>query len=391
MQYILTKEDLFSDLKKAFECAKKHKSRKSYVIEFEKDLDNNLSELCEDLWNRKYEALPSYCFIINHPKMREIFAANFRDRIVHHLYYNYVYGLFENTFITDSYSCRDNKGTHYGIKRLSEHIRKESLNYQQDAYILKMDIKGYFIHINRNKLLEITLNTLDKMSEHKINGSSDRWTDVIDFDFIKYLSKKIILLDPTKNCIYRSNKTDWIGLPKSKSLFKTKDNCGLPIGNLTSQLLSNVYLNVLDQYIKRELKCRHYGRYVDDFYIVSNDKDFLKSIIPMIDNFLKENLGLEIHHGKTIINNYNQGVEFLGAYIKPYRNYISNKTLKRIKRQLYEIKHGIIKKKNLECTVNSFLGVFSHYKSYNIKKDLSNMLIKFGNFNKNYTKYFSYH
>lgn len=391
MPYKITKDQLFFDLYAAFLCAKKHKSNKDYVKKFEENLYENLSELCDELWNRTYKSKPYVCFVIEYPKKREIFAANFRDRIVHHLFYNYTYALFDSTLIEDSYSCRIGKGTYYGIERLDHHIRSCSENYTKKTYVLKMDIRGYFIHINRIKLLEITENTLNRLRTHKVSGINDgkEWQDILDFDFILYLNREIILTNPTINCIFHSRKECWNGLPKSKSLFYTNENCGLPIGNLTSQLLSNVYLNILDQYIKRVLKCKHYGRYVDDFYIVSNDKEKLLSYILLIKTFLKEELFLDLHMGKTRIINSNYGVEFLGAYIKPNRIYISNQCLRRIKSQLYDPKY-LENNKNLIASINSYLGLFTHYKSNNIKKLLFlNLpyLQKIGEFNDNFTKF----
>jgi RNA-directed DNA polymerase len=367
MGYTLTQKRLLFDLYIAFECAKKNKSNKLYVKQFEKNLYNNLTDLCDELWGRRYSPLPSYCFIINEPKKREIFAANFRDRIVHHLYFNYVHQLFENTFIEDSYSCIKNRGTHYGIKRLEEHIRKESQNYAKECYVLKMDIRGYFIHINRKRLLEISTDVLNSMKRHK-SPNGKMWEEVIDFDFIQYLNKELITLDPTINCIFRSKKEDWDGLPYSKSLFHTNENCGLPIGNLTSQLLSNVFLNVLDQYMKRELKCKHYGRYVDDFFVVSKDRECLREIIPLVKKFLMEKLDLELHMGKTKIINVKYGVEFLGAFVKPYRTYISNTTFKRMKNKISKYKNGNISETPLP-NINSYLGILSHYKSFNLRAE----------------------
>lgn len=388
MFYILKKECLYNDLLNAYKKAKLNKTSKKYVISFEKKHEEKLKKLCDDLYNKKYEPSQSSCFIVNHPKKREIFAAQFIDRIVHHLYFEYTHELFENSFITDSYSCIKNKGTHYGITRLKKHILKESQNYKKECYVLQMDIKGYFIHINRIKLIEIVNKQLDKLKNHK-NKQGVIFEKYLDFDFIKYLGEKIISNNPTNKCNIISPKFEWIGLPQSKSLFYTEENCGLPIGNLTSQLLSNVYLNEFDQFVKRELKCKHYGRYVDDFYIVSCDKKFLHYIIPKIKEFLKEKLLLDIHDGKTKITNVKQGIEFLGAFIKQYRTYISNKTLNRIKNKLFKMQNDGIKEGPM-FTINSYLGILKHYSSFNIRKELFNkitVLYKFGVFNKNYTKF----
>ena len=392
MSYRINKVRLLFDLYTAFENAKKNKSNKPYVLMFEQNLHNNLVDLCNELLERRYKPLPSFCFIVNEPKKREIFAANFRDRIVHHLYFDYVHQLFENTFIADSYSCIKNRGTHYGVHRLEKHIREESQNYSKECYCLKMDIRGYFIHINRIKLVEITEGVFDRMRRHK-SSNGKMWEDIIDFDFVNYLNREIIMLDSTHKCIFRSKRGEWIGLPNSKSLFYTEENCGLPIGNLTSQLLSNVFLNVLDQYMKRELKCKHYGRYVDDFFIVSRNKDRLRKIIPLISNFLKEKLGLDLHMGKTRIINVKYGVEFLGAFIKPYRTYIANKTVKRIQTKLNTYKNREIIA-NPMATVNSYLGILSHYSSFRLRVRVFvpiRQIYKFGYYSFNLRKMINIH
>lgn len=387
IMFCLTKKRLLLDLYIAYNDAKRHKSNRNYVKDFEKDLHNNLLDLCSELYSRTYQAQPSTCFIITYPKKREVFAANFRDRIVHHLYFNYTHILFEQTFIQDSYSCIKNRGTHYGVNRLEKNIKKCSNNYNISSYTLKMDIQGYFMSIDREILLKIVNHTLDKMKHHKYNNNL--WGNILDFDFIKYLSKEIILLDPTQNCIFKSHKKDWFGLPKSKSLFTTKKNCGLPIGNLTSQLFSNVYLNTLDQFVKRTLKCKYYGRYVDDFYIVHTNKKELHQYIKKIDCFLKEKLHLNVQQGKTVIINNKYGVEFLGAFIKPYRKYISNHSFKRIKKNISNLECN----RNMEylfASINSYLGILKHYKSFNIILDLllkHHFILKKGYFNNNLTKY----
>ena len=301
--------------------------------------------------------------------MREVFAAHFRDRIVHHLFYNYTYKVFEKTFIYDSYSCIKNRCTHFGIERLKHHILSVSKGYTKPCYVLKIDIKGYFMNINRKILLELSRKTLLKNKTQ------------YDYEFVDYLLEMIINSNPMDNCNVWGELSDWNNLPKDKSLFYAKENCGLPIGNLSSQLFSNVYMNVFDQYIKRKLKCRHYGRYVDDAYIVSEDRNYLKNLIPEITVFLQDKLGLELHPYKTRIFDAYHGVEFLGAYIKHFRTYISSSTLKRIKKKLVDI--NVQDKKYLQSSINSFLGVFSHYESYCLRRILfgnNERLKKEGNF-----------
>ena len=137
MAYRLTRDALMLDLYAAFICAKRHKAKKPYVLHFERNLKENIESLCDDLWTRRYKPEPSTCFVIQRPKKREVFAAQFRDRIVHHLYYNYTHELFERTFIQDTYSCIPGRGTHYGIERMTQHIRKESHNWQPTALVLQ--------------------------------------------------------------------------------------------------------------------------------------------------------------------------------------------------------------------------------------------------------------
>lgn len=368
--YHLTKEDLLRDLYIAFYDARKHKTTKPYVRFFERNLKDELELLCEELWDRTYKAEPSRCFIIEYPKKREVFAAQFRDRVVHHLYFNYTHELYESTFIQDSYSCIKKRGTLYGINRLNKHIRSESLNYTIPCWALNIDIRGYFMHINRKKLLTVAQAAILKMANHKVLRSNEKvyWHNIIDIDFVLWLTEEIVLLDPKDNCIKASRECDWEGLDKNKSLFNTEDGYGLPIGNLTSQLFSNVYLNVFDQFAKRKLKCKHYARYVDDARIISCDKQWLFSIVPTIRTFLKDILDLELHMGKLQIVNTTQGAEFLGGYIKHYRTYVSNNALKRANKKLSELNYN--NKDSVWRSTCSYLGMMIHYSSYNIRKAL---------------------
>ena len=171
----------------------------------------------------------------------------------------------------------------------------------------------------------------------------------------------------TQGCRIIGPRSDWEGLPHSKSLFHSPEGCGLPIGNLTSQLFSNVYLNEFDQFVKRELKCRHYGRYVDDFYIVSSDKAWLGSLVPKITGFLSSRLGLAVHEGKTEIRSVKDGIEFLGAFVLPYRTYLSRATLRRMDEKLFELeKEG--RSAHVGNALNSYCGLLSYWNNYNVRQ-----------------------
>ncbi len=173
-------------------------------------------------------------------------------------------------------------------------------------------------------------------------------------------------MNPLEHCQRLGSERDWDLLPSSKSIFYASADCGLPIGNLSSQLFSNVYMNAFDQFVKRELGCRHYGRYVDDAYVVAADKQQLALLVPRIETFLNHTLHLEVNRDKLKITDAYRGVEFLGAFIKPFRTYVSHATWHRIQRK---VKYNTYSDpKQLRASVNSFLGVLSHYASYRLRR-----------------------
>ena len=354
-----TPHRLLEDLYRAYLAARRHKRGKGYQVRFEMNQERELVRLRDELLARTYEPRRSSCFIIHEPKMREVFAAEFRDRVVHHLFYDYTHEVFERTFIADSYSCIKGRGTHYGIERLKHHVRSCTQNWSRDAYVLKLDIRGYFMHIDRGILLARCRELLAKAracgGEGVFGGASA--------EFVDYLLEKICLLNPLANCRVIGDLGEWRKLPGDKSLFCTEEGCGLPIGNLSSQLFSNVYLGMLDEFVKRDLGVRHYGRYVDDIYVVSETKDELKALIGPIRTYLKERLGLGLSEEKTRIVATRHGVEFLGAFVKPFRTYACRRALKRIGERLRRMSPRM-RPERAQAVVNSSLGVLSHYDSF---------------------------
>ena len=325
----------------------------------------------ENINTVNYQPGESIAFIVNKPVKREIFAADFRDRIVHHLIINKLNPLFEKDFIYDSYACRVGKGTHYGIKRVDTFIRQCSKNYSEDCFVLKLDIQAFFMNINRKMLF-------DKLHSYIL----DKYQKP-DQKIVLVLCRKIIFYSPVDNCIIKGLKSDWDGLPKSKSLFHTPKDRGLPIGNLTSQVFANFYLNSFDHFIKNVLKVRFYGRYVDDFVIVHKDKEYLKSLIPEIKKFLSDELFLTLHPDKIYLQHYSKGVKYLGAVIKPDRIYIANRTKGNFYNSIIRYNEAAENHKpdraelqEIQCSINSYLGIMIHYKSYNIRKSY---LIKYLN------------
>ncbi len=381
---------ILCDLFRAYYDARKKKRFSFSALSFEKNYETNLFKLYEEILNGKYVISPSVCFVSFKPLQREIFAADFRDRIVHHFIYNYISPIFERLFINDTYSCRFGKGTSGGVKRLDHFIRSCSNNYKKDCYILKLDIRGYFMNIDHSILyqkVEVTLNRYRKREN-------------FDIDLILKLVQQIIFHDHKKGCYQKGKPEDWVGLPKNKSLFFAKTNKGLPIGNLTSQLFGNVYLNEFDHFIKYELGCNYYGRYVDDIIIVDQNKAYLKSIVPLINDYLKNELLLEIHPKKIYLQHYAKGVKFLGAFLKPYRIYIGNQTkgnfYKRIQywNNFLATKDFNFFKDDLSSflfSINSYLGIMGQYKTYRLRKKiltqtLSDEFLNYVHFSDNYGK-----
>ena len=278
-------EELFQTY---FEC-RKNKRNTINALLFEKHFERNLFLLEQELISGTYRPGRSIAFIVNKPVKREIFAADFRDRIVHHWIINKLNPLMESIFIKDSYSCRVGKGTHYGIKRIYEFIRSCSVNYKNDCYILKLDIEGFFMHINRN----ILFNRLHNLILKHYFG--------VNKLLLINLCKIIIFNKSIENCIIKGKKSDWNNLPKNKSLFNSPRGRGLPIGNFTSQVFANFYLNPFDHFIKTTLNIRYYGRYVDDFIIIHKNKDYVKSLVPIIRKYLKNELNLTLHPKKIYL------------------------------------------------------------------------------------------
>lgn len=345
-----------------FEC-RKNKRNTLNALDFEIDYEDNLVELLDEILSGDYQPGRSIAFIINKPVKREIFAANFRDRVVHHWLIARLNPLFEGLFIYDSYASRFGRGAHFGIKRVRHFIQKCSKNHQKDCYILKLDIASFFVSINRVILW--------KMLKDFICQNYFQKDKMIVLD----LAAKIALNNPTVFCIKKGDFADWMSFPWHKSLFYARRDCGLPIGNLTSQVFANFYLNEFDHFIKKDLGLRFYGRYVDDFVLVHEDKNFLKSVLPKMAGFLQERLGLRLHPGKIYLQHYNKGVSFLGVYIKPRYILIGRRTkgnfFETIQKQnnIIETRRpNFGERQNCLGSINSYLGIMIHYHTFHLRQ-----------------------
>jgi retron-type reverse transcriptase len=374
-------EILLEDLFKAYYDARRNKRNTANQLKFEIQMEDNLLSLYHQLEERTYRPGRSVAFIIDEPVKREVFAAGFSDRVIHHLYFNYVNEIFERSFIDDSYSCRKGRGTSYGIKRLEHHIRSCSRNYTRETWILKLDLSGYFMSIDRQKLYDKVVATLNKYADRR-NLRGELYREALDYDLLMFLTRVIIFHDPLEDCFIKSDLSEWEGLPNDKSLFTSAPGTGLPIGNLTSQLFSNVYLNDFDQWIKRTLKVRHYGRYVDDFYLIDTSNDVLTDALTRIREYLRENIGIKLHPHKIYRQPVVRGVQFLGAIIKPYRIYMAKRTVRNFKRAMARgDKFYRHRPRQLLEVLNSYLGLMMHHKTYKLRKfvlDKNGWIFRFG-------------
>ena len=341
------------------ECRKRKRTTVN-AMKFEINFMEKITELCNNVNNRTYKIGKSITFLITQPKLREVFAASFDDRVIHHIIFDRVNPLFEKVFITDSYSCREGKGTLYGVSRLSEKIQILSNNYTEDVWIGKFDIKGFFMSISKSKLW--------KMLEDFILTNYHE----ADRDTLLYLTEKTVLHAPQKYCIRKTPKWKWKALPKDKSLFTCNPDCGLPIGNLTSQCFANFYLNEFDHFMEN-LFSGYYGRYVDDFYVVARTKKEITDRINDIKNFLWNKLGLKLHDKKLYIQRYDRGVKFIGTVVKKDRKYTGNLTRGNIVKTIHHFNVVCATYEAAEkfcCVINSYFGFMKYTNSKRLKKKL---------------------
>lgn len=340
-----------------FDC-RRLKRNTANALAFELDYEKECIELWQELNERRYEPQRSIVFVVNLPVKREIFAADFRDRVVHHLIARRIYPLLEKQFLIDSYSTQKGKGTLFGIQRVEDHIRQCSENYTKDCWVMKLDIQGFFMSMDKHVLY------------HRIMTFLYERYDGNDLDLLEYMLRKTIYNRPEKNCFRKMPPKCWEGLPANKSLFGTDGLHGLPIGNLTSQLLALLYLDPLDHLITEDWGIVHYGRYVDDMVLVHPSKERLLEVRGLISEWLQTQ-GLTLHPRKTYLQHCAKGVRFVGSVIKPGRKYISSRTMGNFHRKLFHQNHLVESGRLLTedevrkfvAVVNSYMGMMLHFQS----------------------------
>ena len=329
----------YDNLLCAFEKAKKGKCSKLYVINFEKNLNQNLLNLRNELVFKKYKPKPLKTFILHDPKTRKISKSDFRDRIVHHAICNIIEQIFEKRFIYDSYANRIGKGTFKAIERFDCFKRKVSKNNIRTCYILKAGIKHYFETVVHQILMSLI--------KRHIN----------DEDLLSLV--QIVL----------SNYSDNV---------KCK---GMPLGNLTSQFFANIYLHELDFFVKQHLRVKYYIRYVDDFVILHHSKKVLSECKIKIEEFLRSNLDLELHPDKTKIVRLENGANFLGFRVFFNHKLVRKKNMKKFERKFNEMKklykNGNIDREKIVEKFEGWLAYIQHANTYKYRRHLVRQFNKY--------------
>ncbi|CAN5715809.1 RNA-directed DNA polymerase [soil metagenome] len=298
----------------------KGKRSKGDVQEFSSLLMHHIAQLHDDLKSKTYAHGGYTHFKISDPKPRDIHKALVRDRLLHHALYRKLYPFFDETFISDSYSCREDKGTHKAMDRFRTFARKVSRNNTKSCYVLKCDIRKFFASIDHAVLMDILRSRIQDQN-------------------ILWLIGRV-----------------------TESFSSGEPGRGLPLGNLTSQLLVNIYMNEFDQFVKHSLKAKHYVRYADDFVFLSSDRACLEGLLPRISAFLNEKLKLELHPQKVHIRTYASGVDFLGWVHFPDYRVVRTATKRRMFRNLSDSASP--------AQLTSYMGLLSHGNTFKLRKRL---------------------
>ena len=287
----------FENLHRQYLICRRNKRNTLNALRFEARQEQNLLDLQAALIDRTYVPSRSVCFFVQKPKLREIFAADFRDRVVHHVLVDYLERIWEPIFIHDSYACRKGKGVHAGVERLTRFIRQITRNGSRPAWYLQLDVHNYFMSIDKRILFDLLA------------------PNIADDDAL-WLTKVLVFHDCTENFVIKGDAGLLEKMPPHKTLFHAPPGKGLPIGNLNSQFFANVYLNELDQFVKHRLKCRHYLRYCDDFVLLAESPEQLMAWREQIARWLHERLRLQLNPKRQRLRPVSDGVDWLGYIVR---------------------------------------------------------------------------
>jgi RNA-directed DNA polymerase len=296
------------DLVQAWLDCRRAKRHSKSAQAFELDAERNLCQLRDRLLDGSYRPGRSICFVVTRPKPREVWAATFTDRVVHHLLYNHIGERFERAFIANTSACIKGRGTLYAAQRLEHDVRSITGNWARPAYYLKCDLANFFVSIDK-RILQQQLHA--RIAE-------PFWRDLAD---------TILLHDPRTDFELHGDRALLARVPAHKQLANAPALTGLPIGNLSSQFFANVLLDALDQHVKHRIRARYYGRYVDDFYLLHESAEWLNAARAEIEAFLPARLHLQMNQAKTILQPIERGIDFVGQVIKPWRRTTRRRTV----------------------------------------------------------------
>ncbi|OAI85004.1 reverse transcriptase [Pseudomonas putida] len=336
-----------------YDC-RRHKRNTASARRFEQNMEANLLDLFDELQAGTYRPGRSICFVVTRPKAREVWAAEFRDRIVHHLLYNRIAPGIERSFIADSCACIPGRGTLYAGKRMEAKVRSQTQNWSRPGFYLKCDLANFFVSIDKR--------VLAGQLQQRI---TDPWW--------RTMALQVLWHDPREDYEIRSPRHLFNRVPQHKRLTTQPAHLGLPIGNLSSQFFANVYLDALDQFCKHELKVRHYIRYVDDFVLLHESPQQLNEWLFRIEQFLPS-LGARLNPSKTILQPIDRGVDFVGHVIKPWRRTTRKKSVAQAMKRT-----AAVPAENLRETANSYFGLLSQA-SHSLKDraELANLILRRG-------------
>ena len=357
----------------AYEDCLKGKRSSAQALEYMPDAANDLPRLAREAWDGTYKPSTSTCFMVTFPKLREVFAAAFRDRIIHHWICLRMLPLFEQRckeLGNVSHACRKGYGTKSAIRQVQEGMIRVSNHLQKKAWVYKGDIVGFFMNISKQRMWEM----LEELIQEKYLGEHK--------DILLRLVKVIVSHEPQKDCEIRSDLKMWGKIEANKSLFFNEDGKGEPIGNLTTQLFAGYYMSFLDKFVRDVFKGKNYAytRSVDDFVIVCDDKAFLKRAIHGIEIYTEERLGLQCHSDKTYLQPVSHGVKFLGQIVYPHRRYTINRTIgrfvERVKQCVKECQGPMtdIRKGYWWQVLNSYFGFLTQTNEYRARGKILKML-----------------
>lgn len=323
-------QTLFSleNLVRQYHACRRHKRNTVNALRFEARQELHLLALRDDLCARSYQPGRSVCFFVKRPKLREIFAADFRDRVVHHVLVSHLETIWEPVFIHDSYACRRGKGVHAGVARLQQFMRQATANGTREAFALQLDVRSYFNSIDKPILFKMLAARLDARRQ---SDAEALW-----------LCEQLVFHDCTQAPVFRGDPSLVDKLPAHKTLFHAPPGKGLPIGNLNSQFFANVYLNALDQFVKHELKCRWYARYCDDFVLLAHSREQLLAWRERIRAFLGERLALELNGARERLRPVADGVDFLGYIVRPFHLLVRRRVVGHLREKLRRFEEALV-------------------------------------------------